>query len=39
MNHLHRYKSFVCSVVLGVVKTFHEFSVLVFAYPENNSVQ
>ena len=34
MNHLHRYKGFICSVVLGAVKTFPEFLGLVFAYPE-----
>ena len=39
MNNLHRYKGFICSVVLGAVKTFHEFSGLVFAHPENNSLQ
>ena len=39
MNQLHRYKSFVCSVVLGAVNSFHEFLRLVFAYPENDSLQ
>ena len=38
MNSLHRYKGFICSVVQGAVKTFHEFSGFVFAYPENNSL-
>ena len=39
MNHLHRYKGFICSVVLGAVNSFHDFLGLVFTHPENNSLQ